>query len=203
MRQQDNKRFVEALYGAMDVVGGQVSERALKVWWNALADYDIEAVERALQQHVTESVYPPKPADVVRRVQGQDGRPDADEAWNIALQAMDESATVVWNDEIAEAKSAADPIFAEGDKVGARMAFRSAYERRVDEARKQGRPVKWWITAGQDKQERIEKTEQALLEGKVSRGQALPHLREGGEISPSLAAPVRELLADMSSNDSD
>ncbi len=66
------------------------------------------------------------------------GRPSADEAWALALETFDEAATVCLTDEILLAAVAASPVWESGDRVGARMAFKAAYERVLNERRLQG-----------------------------------------------------------------
>lgn len=90
-----------------------------------------------------------------------DGHLAADEAWAIAIQAIDENETVVWTQEIAEAWGAARLIVAGGDEVGARMAFRSAYERRLTESRANGRRPKWFPSLGHDPAKRAPALETA------------------------------------------
>ena len=72
-----------------------------------------------------------------------DGRPGADEAWAIALEALDEACSVVWCGEIQQAFAIARPVLVAGDKIGARMAFRNAYDRLVRDARVQRKPERW------------------------------------------------------------
>lgn len=66
---------------------------------------------------------------VLKHIHAADSRPGKDEAWSIALAASDEHETVVLTTEIRQAMIASEPILEAGDKVGARMAFMSAYER--------------------------------------------------------------------------
>lgn len=46
------------------------SEEALKLWGLLLAPYPIEDVETALRRHMVESPFMPKPADVIRAIDG-------------------------------------------------------------------------------------------------------------------------------------
>jgi len=184
MRDDERSRFVEALRAVFEVYGRDLSGQAVELWCRMMAPYPLDAVQRALQSHLQSSVYVPKPADVIGLLQARDGRPDADEAWEIALQAMDEDATVVWTEEIAQAKSAADPIWAEGDKVGARMAFRARYERLVADARQNGRAAKWSPSLGSDKNRRAEGIQRAVDMGRIP------------------AERARKLLPDLAGNDS-
>jgi hypothetical protein len=56
------------------------------------------------------------------------GHPTADEAWALALKAMDENQTVVWTNEIMYAWERCRAVYQDGDKVGARMAFKAVYD---------------------------------------------------------------------------
>lgn len=69
----------------------------------------------------------------------------------MSLEALDEAKTVVWTDEARAAFSIARPVLAEGDKVGARMAFRDAYDRLVRESRERAMPARWSASLGWDK----------------------------------------------------
>lgn len=129
---------------------------AKALYFRALSEYPLDAVRGALDAHVKDPQrgrWFPKPADLIAQLQGaaaDDGRPGPEEAWAIALQSSDEAATVVWTEEIAEAMGVARTILSTGDKVGARMAFREAYERIVESARRQRRPVAWSASLGSD-----------------------------------------------------
>ena len=48
------------------------------------------------------------------------------------------------------------------------MAFRASYDKNVAAARVQSKPVKWWISAGDDKQARRAPIEQAVIDGLIS-----------------------------------
>lgn len=103
---------------------------------------------------------------IIDRAQSADGRPSANEAWGIALAGFDESATVVLNEEIAEAMGAARPIISMGDEVGARMAFRDAYERIVRQSRQNGiQKPKWFPSLGHDVSGRAPVIETAVQRG--------------------------------------
>lgn len=100
----------------------------------------------------------------------------ADEAWSIAIQAMDEAETVVWTQPIAEAWGCARLIMQSGDEVGARMAFKAAYDRRVASARADGLRPKWFPSLGHDPAKRA-----VALEAAADRLR-LPHLAEQAAI---------------------
>lgn len=153
MNQSEFETFSDLLHGIGEVFDRKLSPAAIAIYWNVLRGYDLAQVRAALSAHVTDSErgkWMPKPADILAQIQGMDGRPDADEAWTIALTAMDDRMTVVSNEEIAQAYGIAAPIFKSGDNAGARMAFRSAYDRIVAENRRASVPVSWFPSLGFD-----------------------------------------------------
>ncbi|WP_425054769.1 hypothetical protein [Pseudomonas abyssi] len=130
-----------------------------------LADYPSDAVAAALQVCRRELSGKLTLAAILQRINAADGRPGRDEAWAIALQGSDERETVVMTAEIQKALIAAMPILKLGDKVGARMAFLSAYDRYCAEARNQGAPVKWEVSLGFDSDRRRAAIEDAQRQG--------------------------------------
>ena len=155
---------------------------AKAMYFRALGAASLDDVRAALDAHVKDPQrgrWFPKPADLVAQLDGlaaDDGRPGADEAWSIGLLSDDEAASVVWTDEIAQAMAAAQPVLRAGDKVGARMAFREAYERIVSDARRARRPVRWSVTQGMDPLRVAHAVEQGVKAGRIARAEldALP-----------------------------
>lgn len=91
------------------------------------------------------------------------GHPSADEAWALAVKAMDENETVIWTNEIMYAWDRCRAVYEDGDKVGARMAFKAVYEG-LDLSE---RP-EWIVSEGFDKDKRsiaMESTKVAGLLG--------------------------------------
>lgn len=155
----------------------------LQLWLTVLEPYSIEQVRAALSQHMRESKFPPVPADVVSRMPKEsDGRPDANEAWAIALRSRDERDTVVWTQECAESFAIARAVLEGGDEVGARMAFKAAYERLVETSRAAGKPAQWIKSLGHDPALR-----EAALADAVRAGRLL--LADVQSVVPALAAP--------------
>lgn len=157
-----------------------LSDRAKLLFFDAVRRYPLHIVEKAIQAHLIDPVEGRfktmvQPAHIVAQIEGaaaNDGRPDADEAWAIAMRADDEAVTVVWTDEISQALTAARPVLARGDEVGARMAFKAAYGRLLTQARKELRPVRWVASLGHDVAQR-----DAVLQHAVELGQLpAPHV---------------------------
>jgi hypothetical protein len=119
------------------------SKSVCGLWWTVLEPYPWVAVEKALTDHVASCKFFPRPADVVERLNAEDGRPSPDEAWAVAVQALDETATVVWCQEITAAWGIALPVINTGDQVAARRTFLDAYTRLLSEARRLLAPVQY------------------------------------------------------------
>lgn len=149
--------------------------RAKALFFQAVSRYPLALIEKAIQAHLIDPEAGKfktmvQPAHIVAQIEGaaaQDGRPEADEAWAIAMRADDEAVTVVWTDEISQALSAARPVLANGDEVGARMAFKAAYGRLVTKARKEMRPVRWVASLGHDVAQREDALKQAVTQGQL------------------------------------
>jgi hypothetical protein len=115
-------------------------------------------------------------AAVISRI--DDGRPGVEEAW--AMLPYDESASVVWTEEMCQAWAIAAPLLDDGDRVGARMAFKENYTKAVTLARDQKLPAKWTPSLGHDVDGR-----ETVLIAAVKKGRlALDHVKE---LIPSFA----------------
>ncbi|MBA1209836.1 hypothetical protein G7010_22710, partial [Pseudomonas fulva] len=68
-----------------------------------------------------------------------------------------------------QAMVASQPILEAGDKIGARMAFMSAYERLVSFARAEDKPVTWEVSLGFDSGRRVTAVETAVRTQLISR----------------------------------
>lgn len=149
------------------------------LFFRALAKYPLDVVRAAFDAHVLDPQrgrFVPVPADLIAQIEGfteADGRPGVEEAWAKALIAADEAATVVWTEEMADAWAIARPVFALGDEVGARMAFKEAYASRIDAARAKRQPVKWLVSEGHDPEQRAQVVLDAVADGRLSPERAL------------------------------
>lgn len=152
MTDSDRREFAEILTATMQVYGSQLGTAAIGIWWAALHGYSLADVRAGLSAHVTDpdrGRFSPKPADVIANAAANDGRPGADEAWSQC--PLTEGQTTVWTDEARAAFFAgAYHIIADGDRIAARMAFKDAYERRVAQARRERKPIRWEVSLGQD-----------------------------------------------------
>jgi len=139
MNDKDMVWLVQQIVGTAELLGQQITPTAAAMLAEDLDSYPLEVLAKALSRVRTEHTGRLTPKAIIDRIDEAMGRPAANEAWSVAMGAMDERNTVVWTDEMAQAWTVAQPIAQAGDMVGARMAFISAYERLVRTAREERR----------------------------------------------------------------
>ena len=182
MKPAEAQAFHDLLTGVLGFYGKpQPSEIEAEIWWETLADIELADIRAALTAHLRHPErgrFAPKPADVIAAISAHVAAKwlSADEAWAQALQASDERNTVVWTNEAAQALVSASLILAEGDKIGARMAFKQSYERSVQLAVSERRAPRPLVSLGWDMQTRVDALESSVVSGLLSRDQAEPHL---------------------------
>lgn len=174
MRDDDFDSFSAML----DSVSGLISRgkytpnaEAAALFFNAVRGYDLAIISAAFTAHVRDPVrgkFAPTPADLIAQIDAgiPDGRPGPDEAW--AMMPTGEEQTVVWTSEMAEAYGICSPLVKAGDKVGARFAFREAYERIVALAKREGKQPKWEVSLGSDLQLRKQALTKAVEQGRLT-----------------------------------
>lgn len=154
MSEDDFDVFAELLDAAYSLHGKTLAPTAKAMFFRALAQYPMAVVRQGIDAAIKDPVhgrYAPKPADIIAQISGNDGRPEADEAWSMSLSALSERDTVVWTAEMQQAFEIARPVLNAGDKIGARMAFKDAYARLLSQARSAGTSAKWIASIGWDK----------------------------------------------------
>ena len=192
----DKREFAGIMEAVMILYGKESTPALLRLYWNALSAYPIEQVRYAFDHWVKDpkqGTFMPKPADIIRTIQDATGTGEAqwlspNEAWAIALPAADESATVVWTAEMAKAFEIARPILEEGDKIGARMAFLPAYERLVDQAKRENRTPVYEVSAGWDQNMR-----QIAVQNAVTAGLLPPPKDDPSLLPPPLETPAERI----------
>lgn len=155
-------RLAMAIVATAEVLGQSLTADAAEMMADDLADYPAGDVGAALKVCRRELTGKLTLAAILQRIHGADGRPGKDEAWSMALAASDEYDTVLLTAEIRQAMVASGPILEAGDKVGARMAFMSAYERLVTNARNDNVAAKWEVSLGFDPARRAIAVESAI-----------------------------------------
>jgi len=178
-----------------------LSGRAKALFAQQVAEYPLRVIRAAISAHLKgpsgKYTVPMQPSHVIEEITGamvNDGRPAVDEAWSMALQLRDESASGRATPEIIGAFAVCRPVLDTGDKVGARMAFKDAYARLVAEARAAGRPIEWILSLGRDAQRRAEAAEDALLAGHLRLEHAKPLMLAAPRSAEGPTAASRKAL---------
>lgn len=185
-----------------ELTGTELSKHAVLALEAELGRYPEDVALAALDRCRKELTGRLTLAAIIERINEHDGRPASDEAWATAVRAEDENETVVWTDETRRAMSVARPLLELGDKVGARMAFRDAYQRFVNDARADRVPVSWSASLGWDAERRREVLTDAVAYGLLPSSFAtglMPAPKDGvvvGAVSGDRGAMLRLVVVD-------
>jgi hypothetical protein len=178
MNDQQVAGLAAAICATAEAMGQEMNPGTAAMMAEDLCSYTVPAIKAALKACRFEVRGKLAMADILRRVQAADGRPGKDEAWAIAMTTNDEFETVVLTDEIQLALAAAKPVLDAGDKVGARMAFISAYERFVSQAREDTKQVNWHVSVGFDANRRDEAITKAVQMKRIPQERGQKHLAD-------------------------
>lgn len=187
MTPEEQEKLVLALIATAEVMGNEIKPNATLVMVDDLSMYPLGDVLQALTRVRRECTGKLTLKMILDILAPAGGWISANEAWAIALPAADEAATVVWTQEMAKAFEVARPILEGGDKIGARMAFIPAYERFVDQAKRENRVPAYEISAGWDAN---------MRELAVRNAQTAGLLPAPKQETKALAAPERPILFD-------
>lgn len=203
------EHLLASLYATAEILDQQLQPRAAALMVADLKIYDEQPLAEALSA-VRRAGQKLTPENVIRHLVTQDGRPEANEAWAIAMTSYDEAETVLMTPEIQQAAASAESVFRAGDKIGARMAFIATYERLVTTARQMGTPLAWSLSLGHDAERRASAIESAERLGRLPAPQAqalLAHhavgqiTAEGRAIVGLLAGPSADGLLALTADE--
>lgn len=195
-----SSKVLEAIAVTAELCGRMFSPAAALMFAQDLAGFPDNAVLAALTRCRKEVRGMLTIQDVVSRI--DDGRPGVEEAW--AMIPRDEASSVVWTEEMAQAYGTASLLLDEGDRIGARMAFKEAYAKLVAEARDRKHPPKWTPSLGGDVAGRQLALIDAVRANRLPMAHAMllmdayPDMQQGMLMSlgvaehPLLAAPNKE-----------
>jgi hypothetical protein len=162
-----------------EAFGETLTEQRQEIYCGGLADIDQSHLKLAFRTASYELKWFPKLAEL-RELAGalpdalNDNRPGPEEAWaRMPKGARIEDNSIVWCEEERIAYGVCRSLLAEGDQIGARMAFKERYEREVAEARAQKRPVQWILSAGYDVSHRLATLANAVQDRRMSLENAL------------------------------
>lgn len=197
MATKASKALLQAIAVTAELCGKTFSDASARVFADDLAQFDEQAVLKALSRCRKEVKGLLSLQDVISRI--EDGRPGVEEAW--AMLPMTERESAVWTEEMAQAWGIAAPLAADGDRIAARMAFKEAYQRLLTEARDKGIPVKWSPSLGHDRDGRHPVITEAVRLGRLTldHGLLLLDSEEKQGLLLSLGVTNHRLLAGPSS----
>lgn len=167
MNAADQPVFMKLLAETLAAYGKPLPEAAMsRAWLSNLAPYPLHVVVAAMQAYVDENgEFAPIPAGIAKRCKLMDGRLGVEEAWALALTSIDQSDTVIWSTECAEAFRIIKPVLDASGAISARKGFIEAYERLVTAARAVHQPVQWVTSIGWDMGKRKLALERAVKAG--------------------------------------
>lgn len=174
MMQDDLETMCAHIRATAETFGQQLSPQATLMMAADLEDFGLQAVTGALAR-VRRECTRLNLREVLDKLAQAGGWISSDEAWAVAIEAQDERATVVWTLEAAKAFQEAKPLLDMGDKIGARMAFKAAYERCVSQAMSDGKQPKSIPSFGHDSYAREAALSKAIQQGRISQDAALPY----------------------------
>jgi hypothetical protein len=162
-----------------EAFGETLTEQRQEIYCAGLADLPYDRLQIAFRRARYELKWFPKLAEL-RELGGAaaglavDGRPGPEEAWaRMPKGEHMEDDSVVWCEEERIAYGACRSLLADGDQIGARMAFKERYQKELAEARSEGRPVQWTMSVGYDVDRRLTTLATAVQEKRMSLDGAL------------------------------
>ena len=197
---QDRDWLADELGATMELAGQQVRPAALVLLVSDLDHLPKPVLQLALARIRAEHKGLILTGTVLQYADHALGRVLPAEAYALALTSQDERATVVWNNEIAEAWGLAAPLLAVGDKFGARQAFNEGYARITGEARALRKRPTLQVSLGYDTEGRTRALQEALATGRLAGG--LETLSDDVREQLALPAP-RAALALPAPNEAD
>jgi hypothetical protein len=157
--------------------GVDVTEELFEMYTEHLADIPKEQLQQAFWKASRDLKFFPKIAELrelalLRAL--NDGRPGPEEAWaRMPKGNRMEDDSVVWCEEERVAYGACRSLLLDGDRIGARLAFKERYEKELAEARSHGRPVQWTMSVGYDMEHRLAALATAVQEKRMTLESAL------------------------------
>lgn len=171
----DTAWLIEELGATMELSGQQIRPAALALLASDLSHIAKPLLRMALARIRAEHKGQILTGTVLQYVDHAMGRLLPAEAYALALSSSDDSATIVWTNEIADAWAVAAPLLRAGDKFGARQAFVEAYSRITGEARALRQLPQVQVSLGHDPEARTRALQEAMSAGRLPGGlEALP-----------------------------
>lgn len=170
--------LIEATTLTWQLCGSDLTPAAARMMLLQIRQYGGQAIMDALSAVQREVKGRPSLADVVQRLEAQDGRPGPEEAWAIGFSSWKNPDTsMVILSEIQVAMGSAWELLKAGDKVAARVAFLESYRNAVCLARKCGLAAFWMLSIGGSGLDVPEALGAAVKAGRIPLDRALGYLQ--------------------------
>ena len=193
MKESDKVEFIKSLVSMAAVFRHEIKPEVYDIYWSIFSEYELVEFKQACSKCMLENKFFPVPADIIQHIPSaqKNNHVGAEEAWAIAEEAMDEYSTVFITNEILEAKVISQDLYDSGDKVGARMAFKDAYNRII----KTAQSPKWKMSEGYDKARKQDAIRNALALGRLSEEKAQKYL--GQESTLMIGSDVQKVAMEL------
>lgn len=183
--------IAQALTVVCELTNTVWNENAKAAVLEELLPFELGQVLKALKRCQKELMGRLTLAAILERIDSS--MPNADEAWALAITALkSETETVVLPEIAMQALNVGVRELFQCDKVGARMAFKSAYERILSEATHTEK-AKWTVSLGSDKEMAKRVLLQAVVDGKLEKNKALNLLPYGADNERAVIATGKPL----------
>jgi hypothetical protein len=165
MIDSEKEKFAQLMMLAGLAHNKEISKTLIALYWHDLKKFEFQEVRTSFDAHRRSEKFFPSVADIFEKIPSSSlgTHIGADEAWQIAVDSLDERRTVAMTRQIAEARGIAIDLVDFGDKTAARMAFRDAYNRLIAS----NPDCEWFISEGFDKSTRAAAVEKAVSLGRL------------------------------------
>jgi hypothetical protein len=173
MLDSDKKEFASIVSATLKTYRIEPDADVLRLWWGVLKRFSIDQVRNGFNAYIgSKDAKFIVPANIVEAIEKNepDGRLGAEEAW--AVYPHDEASSAVITNEMAEAMQSAQELLSYGDRIGARMAFKEAYNRIVERNKLNGISPRWFASLGHSKEGREMALKDAVIKGRISQDHA-------------------------------
>jgi hypothetical protein len=191
MQPDDYDEFSSLLDAAYDLLGKTpqakvISAGSKALFFSALAQYPMADVRNALSAHVREGTFTPVPNDIKTQIERRQAVQwiGADEAWAQVPKLETEPGLLNQVTSCALAAAAEFLDMPRPDMVAARMAFKQAYDRLVDQEKLAGRAPRYWVSPAGSIEAQNEVRQEGIRLGLLNTTWAPPAAPQLGNSTP-------------------
>lgn len=141
-----NKNKTEMIIDLFQFYSAPINKKQIEMWVHQLKDFSDEEVSAAIKKAISNNMtnFVPNPAKIIDYMFNF---PDPEEAWGWMVPKSEDDHGI-FCDEIAVAFGACRHLLAEGNHIGARLAFISAYQSEIENSKSLKKKPKFVPTRG-------------------------------------------------------